>query len=58
MTPNTLLSAKKEAILRIVARHGLHNARVFCSVMRGKADGASDRTLAVERVPRCRAVTL
>ncbi|MER3486292.1 MAG: nucleotidyltransferase, partial [Chloroflexota bacterium] len=42
MTPNELLAAKREEILRIAAKHGAHNVRVFGSVARGEADETSD----------------
>ena len=48
MTPNELLAAKREEILRIAAKHGARNVRVFGSVVRGEADEASDIDLLVE----------
>jgi hypothetical protein len=48
MTPIELLAAKREEILRIAAKHGARNVRVFGSVVRGEADEASDIDLLVE----------
>ena len=42
MDINELLQEKREAILQIAARHGVHNVRVFGSVARGEADEESD----------------
>lgn len=38
---NELLKAKREGILRIAAKHGPRNVRVFGSVARGQADEKS-----------------
>ena len=46
-----LLRRKREEILRIAARHGARNVRVFGSVARGEADEASDIDLLVEFEP-------
>ena len=46
-----LLEAKKEEILRIAARHGARNVRVFGSVARGEARPESDVDLLVEVGP-------
>lgn len=43
-----LLKAKREDILRIAAKHGARNVRVFGSVARGEADEQSDIDLLVE----------
>lgn len=43
-----LLRAKREEILRIAARHGAHNVRVFGSVARGGARQDSDVDFLVE----------
>lgn len=51
MTPEALLKEKREEILRIAARHGAHNVRVFGSVARGEADAHSDIDLLVEFEP-------
>jgi uncharacterized protein len=37
-----ILSKQREAILRVAARHGASNVRVFGSVARGDADSESD----------------
>lgn len=46
-----LLGGKREAILRIAARHGVRNVRVFGSVARGEADETSDIDFLVELEP-------
>jgi len=46
-----LLGRKKEEILRIAAKHGARNVRVFGSVARGEADERSDIDLIVEFEP-------
>jgi hypothetical protein len=51
MKPEALLKEKREEILRIAARHGAHNVRVFGSVARGEADAQSDIDLLVEFEP-------
>lgn len=43
-----LLQSKREEILRIAARHGAHNVRVFGSVARAEADEKSDVDFLVE----------
>ncbi len=43
-----LLKAKRGEILRIAARHGAYNVRVFGSVARGEAGPESDVDLLVE----------
>ncbi len=48
MTLIELLKEKREEILRISAKHGAHNIRVFGSVARGDADAQSDVDLLVE----------
>jgi len=42
MTLEALLKAKREEILRVCAKYGAHNVRVFGSVARGEADEQSD----------------
>jgi predicted nucleotidyltransferase len=42
MTPEQRLRARRDEILRIAAKHGAHNVRVFGSVARGEADENSD----------------
>jgi predicted nucleotidyltransferase len=51
MTLEELLKDKREEILRIAARHGARNVRVFGSVARGEADAQSDIDLLVEFDP-------
>jgi len=51
MKPEALLKEKREEVLRIAARHGAHNVRVFGSVARGEADAQSDIDLLVEFEP-------
>ncbi|RME90734.1 MAG: nucleotidyltransferase [Verrucomicrobia bacterium] len=51
MTVDELLKAKREEILRVAARHGARNVRVFGSVARGEADEQSDIDLVVEFEP-------
>ena len=46
-----LLAEKREEILRIAARHGAYNVRVFGSVARGDAGIASDVDLLVDVRP-------
>jgi predicted nucleotidyltransferase len=43
-----LLKSRREEILRIAAKHGARNVRVFGSVARGEADSQSDIDLLVE----------
>jgi len=46
-----LLKEKRQDILRIAARHGAYNVRVFGSVMRGEAGPDSDVDFLVEMEP-------
>ena len=39
---NELLQSKREEILRIAAKYGAYNVRIFGSVARGEADEQSD----------------
>ena len=48
-----LLKAKREEILRIAARHGAYNVRVFGSVARGDARPDSDVDFLVDAGPTC-----
>ena len=43
---------KREDILRIAKRNGVHNVRVFGSVVRGEADAESDIDLLVDMEPK------
>ena len=51
MQRTELLKAKRAEILRIAARHGAHNVRIFGSVARGDADAASDVDVLVDLEP-------
>lgn len=42
MNLNQFLQEKREEVLRIAAKHGARNVRVFGSAARGEADGGSD----------------
>jgi hypothetical protein len=46
-----LVAEKREEILRIAARHGAHNVRVFGSVARGEALPESDVDFLVDAGP-------
>ena len=46
-----LLKDKREDILRIAAKHGAYNVRIFGSVARGEADDQSDIDILVEMEP-------
>lgn len=46
-----LLKLKREEILRISAKHGARNVRIFGSVLRGEAGPESDLDLLVELEP-------
>ncbi len=48
MNLNDLLKSRREEILKIAAKHGARNVRVFGSVARGEADSQSDIDLLVE----------
>jgi len=51
MGSERLLEEKRSEILRICAKHGARNVRVFGSVARGEADEQSDIDLVVEFEP-------
>jgi len=51
MSIGELLKEKREDILRIAARHGARNIRVFGSVVRGEAGPDSDVDVLVEFEP-------
>lgn len=51
MTLAQILKDKRDEILRIAAKHGAHNVRVFGSVARGTADAQSDIDLVVAFEP-------
>jgi uncharacterized protein len=48
MRIDELLKERRQEILRIAARHGAHNVRIFGSVARGEAGPESDLDLLVE----------
>ena len=51
MNFNEVLSHKREEVLRIAARHGARNVRIFGSVARGEADSDSDLDVLVDLQP-------
>jgi len=51
MTLEELLQEKREDILRVCAKFGAHNVRVFGSVARGESDEQSDIDLIVQFEP-------
>jgi uncharacterized protein len=51
MSLNELLEEKREDILRIAAKRGAYNVRVFGSVARGQDDSKSDIDLLVDLEP-------
>ena len=51
MALEDLLKAKREEILRVCAKYGAYNVRVFGSVARGEADEQSDIDLIVDFEP-------
>lgn len=51
MNVRELLGTKREEILRVAARRGARNLRVFGSVARGEADSESDVDLLVDLEP-------
>jgi uncharacterized protein len=51
ITLETLREARREEVLRLAARHGAHNVRVFGSVARGEANEESDIDFLVDWEP-------
>ena len=51
MNVSELVKAKREEILKIAAKHGARNVRVFGSVARGEAGPESDIDLLVDMEP-------
>ncbi|OGP70727.1 MAG: DNA polymerase subunit beta [Deltaproteobacteria bacterium RBG_13_58_19] len=51
MTISDLIKEKREEILRLAAKHGAYNVRVFGSVARGEAGPESDVDFLIEAGP-------
>jgi len=51
MSLDELLQSKREDILRIAAKYGAYNVRIFGSVARGEADSESDIDFLVNMEP-------
>jgi predicted nucleotidyltransferase len=51
MNVRELVQEKREDVLRIAAKHGARNVRIFGSVVRGEADEQSDVDLLVSLDP-------
>ncbi|BAY52767.1 hypothetical protein NIES2134_121530 [Thermostichus vulcanus NIES-2134] len=51
MTVEERLQAKRQEVLRVAAKYGARNVRVFGSVARGEADAESDIDFLVELEP-------
>ena len=51
MPPAKTLTDRREEILRMAARHGAHNVRLFGSTARGDADDQSDVDFLVDMEP-------
>ena len=47
-----LLKSKRDEILRLAARHGARNLRIFGSTARGEADEESDMDFLIEMAPQ------
>lgn len=46
-----VLGARREEVLRLAAKHGARNVRIFGSVARGEADATSDLDFLIELEP-------
>lgn len=46
-----LLAARRDEVLRLAAKHGARNVRIFGSVARGEADATSDLDFLIELEP-------
>ena len=51
MAPPKELTGRREEIIRLAAKHGAHNVRVFGSMARGDADAESDVDFLVDMEP-------
>jgi uncharacterized protein len=51
LDPVQMIRAKRDEILRIAAKHGAHNIRVFGSVARGEAQAESDVDFLIDAGP-------
>jgi len=51
MSLNEILTERRPEILRLAAKHGAYNVRVFGSVARGEAGPASDLDVLVDMEP-------
>ena len=51
MTISDLIKEKRDEILRLAAKHGAYNVRLFGSVARGEADSLSDVDVLVDLEP-------
>ena len=51
MTLESLIHAKRDEIIRVAAKHGAHNVRLFGSLARGEAREDSDVDLLVDMDP-------
>jgi len=45
------LAARRDEVLRLAAKHGARNVRIFGSVARGEADATSDLDFLIELEP-------
>jgi predicted nucleotidyltransferase len=48
---DALLGARREQVLRLAAKHGARNVRIFGSAARGEADATSDLDFLIELEP-------
>ena len=48
---DALLGARREEVLRLAAKHGARNVRIFGSAARGEADATSDLDFLIELEP-------
>jgi predicted nucleotidyltransferase len=51
MSIDDLLGSRREEVLRLAAKHGARNVRVFGSAARGEADATSDLDFLIELEP-------